>query len=44
MPDAGILDTSVVIDLPSINGQLLPAEAAITAVTLAELAGASPIS
>lgn len=38
MPDAGILDTSVLIDLPSIDGRLLPAESAITAVTLAELA------
>lgn len=38
MPDSGLLDTSVVIDLPVINGDLLPAESAITAVTLAELA------
>ena len=35
---AGILDTSVVIDLPSISADLLPAEAALTTVTLAELA------
>ncbi len=41
MPEAGILDTSVVIDLPRIAGRLLPAESAITAVTLAEL-GAGP--
>jgi len=38
MPDAGILDTSVLIDLPGIDSSLLPAESAITAVTLAELA------
>jgi predicted nucleic acid-binding protein len=38
MPDAGILDTSVVIDLSGIDGDLLPEESAITAVTLAELA------
>jgi predicted nucleic acid-binding protein len=38
MPDAGILDTSVLIDLPNITGEFLPAESAITAVTLAELA------
>ena len=38
MPEAGILDTSVLIDLPAIAGHLLPAESAITAVTLAELA------
>lgn len=38
MPEAGILDTSVVIDLPGINDDQLPAESAITAVTLAELA------
>lgn len=38
MFEAGILDTSVVIDLPGIADQLLPAESAITAVTLAELA------
>ncbi|MDN5794575.1 MAG: type II toxin-antitoxin system VapC family toxin [Intrasporangium sp.] len=38
MPEAGILDTSVVIDLPGIDGDRLPAESAITAVTLAELA------
>lgn len=38
MPEAGILDTSVVIDLAMIDGDLLPMESAITAVTLAELA------
>ncbi len=38
MPDAGILDTSVVIDLAGIDGHRLPEESAITAVTLAELA------
>jgi len=42
MPDArpprGILDTSVVIDLDTIDAQQLPHEVAITAVTLAELA------
>ena len=35
---AGILDTSVLIDLPDVEPDLLPAESAITAVTLAELA------
>lgn len=35
---AGILDTSVVIDLLNIEDDQLPAESAITAVTLAELA------
>lgn len=34
----GILDTSVVIDLPGIERVRLPAEAAISALTLAELA------
>src|SRR5664280_2154806 len=38
MPEAGILDTSVVIDLPAIADHLLPAESAITAVTLSDLA------
>lgn len=38
MPDVGILDTSVIIDLPRIDTARLPAESAITAVTLAELA------
>lgn len=34
----GLLDTSVVIDLDRINAELLPAECAIAAITLAELA------
>jgi predicted nucleic acid-binding protein len=34
----GILDTSVVIDLPRIDPAALPAESAVSAVTLAELA------
>lgn len=38
MQDAGILDTSVVIDLSGIEEDQLPSESAITAVTLAELA------
>src|SRR6478672_4552210 len=38
MPDAGILDTSVVIDLSGIEEDQLPSESAITVVTLAELA------
>lgn len=38
MPEIGILDTSVVIDLASIDDGLLPDESAITAITLAELA------
>lgn len=38
MPDVGILDTSVIIDLPGVDDDQLPAESAITAVTLAELA------
>jgi hypothetical protein len=38
IPQAGILDTSVLIDLLAIDDALLPAEAAITTVTLAELA------
>ena len=36
--DRGLLDTSVVIDLAAIDPQRLPDEAAIAAVTLAELA------
>lgn len=35
---SGILDTSVVIDLPSLDADRLPAQSAITSVTLAELA------
>lgn len=34
----GILDTSVVVDLDTIDEYLLPEEVAITAITLAELA------
>ena len=37
-PPRGLIDTSVVIDLPDIDLSLLPAEVAISAVTLAELA------
>jgi predicted nucleic acid-binding protein len=36
--EAGVLDTSVVIDLDSLDEQELPVWSAITAVTLAELA------
>src|SRR5207248_8243727 len=36
--EAGVLDTSVVIDLESLDEQELPVRSAITAVTLAELA------
>jgi predicted nucleic acid-binding protein len=38
MAELGILDTSVIIDLPGIDDDRLPDESAITAVTLAELA------
>jgi predicted nucleic acid-binding protein len=37
-PPRGLIDTSVVIDLPDIDLSLLSAEVAISAVTLAELA------
>jgi predicted nucleic acid-binding protein len=37
-PSQGLLDTSVVIDLPMIDPSLLPDDTAIAAVTLAELA------
>jgi len=37
-PERGLLDTSVVIDLDRIPASKLPAEVAISAVTLAELA------
>ncbi len=37
-PPRGILDTSVVIDLERIDPAALPAEVAITAMTMAELA------
>jgi len=36
--DRGLLDTSVVIDLPGIDPSRLPAESAISSLTLAELA------
>jgi predicted nucleic acid-binding protein len=36
--DAGVLDTSVVIDLETLDEQALPIRSAITAVTLAEFA------
>lgn len=38
MPSVGILDTSVVIDLPNLVSEFLPDASAITSVTLAELA------
>lgn len=37
-PNRGLLDTSIVIDLDRIDPDRLPAESAIAAVTLAELA------
>jgi predicted nucleic acid-binding protein len=37
-PLRGLVDTSVIIDLPAIDSRLLPAEIAISAITLAELA------
>jgi predicted nucleic acid-binding protein len=37
-PDRGLIDTSVVIDLERIDPGSLPAEMAVSAVTLAELA------
>ena len=37
-PSRGLLDTSVVIDLASIDPDRLPDEAAVAAITLAELA------
>ena len=36
-PVKGLLDTSVVIDLPGVDPEHLPGEAAISAITLAEL-------
>lgn len=36
-PPRGIIDTSVVIDLESISPARLPAEVAVTAITMAEL-------
>jgi hypothetical protein len=38
VPPRGLLDTSVVIDLPRIDGTRLPAQSAISTLTLAELA------
>lgn len=38
MPEVGILDTSVLIDVHRVAGDRLPAQSAITAITLAELA------
>jgi predicted nucleic acid-binding protein len=37
-PPRGLIDTSVVIDLPAIDLDRLPVEVAISAITLAELA------
>jgi predicted nucleic acid-binding protein len=37
-PQRGLIDTSVVIDLPAIEPGRLPVEVAISAITLAELA------
>jgi predicted nucleic acid-binding protein len=37
MPDVGILDTSVIIDLTVVPADVLPAEVSLTAITLAEL-------
>ena len=37
-PQRGLLDTSVVVDLESIDPSLLPSEVAISSITLAELA------
>ena len=42
-PAHGLLDTSVVIDLPRVDPEHLPVEAAISAVTLAELS-AGPLA
>jgi predicted nucleic acid-binding protein len=38
-PERGILDTSVIIDLDKIDATRLPMSVAVSAVTLAELAG-----
>ena len=37
VPEVGLLDTSVVIDLPNLSAEVLPAFPAISAITLAEL-------
>ncbi len=38
LPQRGILDTSVVIDLEAIDASQLPVEVAVSAITMAELA------
>ena len=43
-PDHGLLDTSVVIDLPVLDPDLLPRSVAICAITLAELAAGTLVS
>ena len=43
-PPRGLIDTSVVIDLPAIDLDRLPLEVAISAITLAELAAGSPVT
>jgi len=37
-PEAGLLDTSVVVDLGSLSSDVLPARVAVSSLTLAELA------
>ena len=37
-PPQGLIDTSVVVDLESIDPSALPSELAVSAVTMAELA------
>ena len=37
VPEVGLLDTSVVIELPNLSAEVLPAFPAISAITLAEL-------
>lgn len=37
-PHRGVIDTSVIIDLETIDPEMLPAELAISSITLAELA------
>lgn len=37
-PERGVLDTSVIIDLEGLDASALPAEVAVTALTMAELA------
>ncbi|MEW6283436.1 MAG: type II toxin-antitoxin system VapC family toxin [Candidatus Eremiobacterota bacterium] len=43
MSEAGLLDTSVVVDIDRVDAALLPEESAISAITLAELA-AGPLA